>query len=134
MEVENARFGFIGGDRPPNAPAESLFANLKKELVHHEVDETRTDGLILRNLSRVKPSVPRLTRRTQSLGRTKACPSSGLFHGLVQVPNPLLHIDIHALILRDQVAGVEELGTDDLRVILPDGISKDRSQVLDAQF
>ena len=142
------------GDCWDNAPAESFFATLKKELVHHEVYETRTEaraslfeyievfynrqrlhsslsyvsptdfeasaawsredcprakrfcgggghfpprfvyekiestarggkcppppipqacGLILRNRFRVKPSVPLLTKRTQSLGRSMFC-------------------------------------------------------------
>ena len=32
------------GDCWDNAPAESFFATLKKELVHHEVYETRTEA------------------------------------------------------------------------------------------
>ena len=32
------------GDSPSSAPAESFFATLKKELVHHEVYETRTEA------------------------------------------------------------------------------------------
>ncbi len=52
----------------------------------------------------------------------------------LQIPQPLLNVDVDALIAPRQVAGVELLDADFFEIVGADGVGEDGEQELDPEF